>query len=725
MRRRKSLFRWVSVWLLFSMLGVEGSAPLAVNAAPQQVPQGAVIISEIAWGGTIASDHDEWIELHNTGSAISIDKWRLTSESIPFAKTPNVDITITHTGNFSAGAYYLLERDIDSVVDNITADQIYSGPGNLLDDGGETLYLYAPNGSGGYDLIDSANIDGGPWPAGIPAGYGSMERYDDKYYPDSDSVWITNTNPDPAGSVDFRGNPIHGTPKSQNWASTITPVSITTIISDTPDPSIPSIPVTVTVSVMGGPTTAIGKVNISGADKNCSITLDASSNGVGSCNVNFATIGTKTLTASYVPTSHHTPSIATHQHEVVNGITTTTTITDISPNPGVVDENVNVVVKVEQDSGSVQPTGTVSITGADTNCTITLANGTGNCNVRFASIGSKTLTATYNGQNAFILSKDTETVDIFQPSTTTITSDNPDPSRTNQPVNVAVTVSGDANVPTGTVEITGANSNCTITLDTNGKGNCNVSFSVSGTKTIKATYNGDDFYGPSSDTEIHGVSFVANTPVPPVVPSPVIGISEFLPRPGHDWNNDGVVNVLDEFIEIINAGRIDVNLSAYRLDDEANLGSSPYTLPNITLKPGERAVFYGAETGILLNDSGDTVRLLKGSTTVIDAYTYGVVAYPDQSWCRLPDRMGYWNHPCFPTPNNPNALTGTAPLPPGGPTAYQPPLCLFPDNTPEEFVYAECEAGGAGIWNRQYWDEADGTIQLKLDEPSKWETFFK
>ena len=209
-----------------------------------------------------------------------------------------------------------------------------------------------------------------------------------------------------------------------------------------------------------------------------------------------------------------------------------------------------------------------------------------------------------------------------------------------------------------------------------------------------------------------------------MVLTPILGISEFLPRPGYDWNNDGVVDVRDEFIEIINAGRIDVNLSAYRLDDEANLGSSPYTLPNLTLKPDERAVFYGSETGILLSDAGDSVRLLRGST-VIDAYTYGVVAYPDQSWCRVPDRLGYWNHPCFPTPNNPNALTGTTPLPSSGPTGYRPPVCLLPDTTPKVFVYAECEAGGAGIWSRQFWDDADASAPLKLDEPQKWETVFK
>ena len=118
------------------------------------------------------------------------------------------------------------------------------------------------------------------------------------------------------------------------------------------------------------------------------------------------------------------------------------------------------------------------------------------------------------------------------------------------------------------------------------------------------------------------------------------------------------------------------------------------------------------------------MRLLRGST-VEDAYTYSVVGYPDQAWCRLPDRLGYWNDPCFPTPNNPNSLTGNTPLPSGPAAGYQPPICLLPDTTPDEFVYAECEVGGDEIFNRQYWDKADDSKHLKLDEAQKWETVFE
>jgi len=92
---------------------------------------------------------------------------------------------------------------------------------------------------------------------------------------------------------------------------------------------------------------------------------------------------------------------------------------------------------------------------------------------------------------------------------------------------------------------------------------------------------------------------------------------------------------------------------------------------------------------------------------------------------REPDRLGYWNDPCFLTPGIANALSGDFPLPPGPPNSYRPPVCLLPDTTPEVFVYAECEASGNGIWNRQYWDGLDTTEMLKLDKEIKSEVVFE
>ena len=182
MRRKKSFVRWLSGWLLLSMLGVGilGGAGLPVRAAPiQQSQLGDVVINEVAWGGTIASDEDEWIELYNYGPDVSLNNWRITSAPIS-EKNPKINIIISDTGTLFSGEYYLLEREFDTVVSNVKADQLYFGPGSLLDDDGQIiLYLYAPNpaSENGYDLVDFINGDQGPWPAGLPSYglYGSPD----------------------------------------------------------------------------------------------------------------------------------------------------------------------------------------------------------------------------------------------------------------------------------------------------------------------------------------------------------------------------------------------------------------------------------------------------------------------------------------------------------------------------------------------------------------------
>ena len=196
-----------------------------------------------------------------------------------------------------------------------------------------------------------------------------------------------------------------------------------------------------------------------------------------------------------------------------------------------------------------------------------------------------------------------------------------------------------------------------------------------------------------------------------------------MPRPGHDWNGDGVVNVGDEFIELINHGVIDVNLSGYTLDDEVNIGSTPYHLPSITMRPGDRRVFYGIETGLLLSDGGDGVRLIKPNGQLGDAYNYRVVRFPDQSYCRLPDNGGLddWNQNCFPTPGLQNSL-GSSVNPPVSADADN--LCPIADTLPNDFVLAECPPYGINIWNAAYWDRTGWFGERFLPEsPGKWNVF--
>ncbi len=207
----------------------------------------------------------------------------------------------------------------------------------------------------------------------------------------------------------------------------------------------------------------------------------------------------------------------------------------------------------------------------------------------------------------------------------------------------------------------------------------------------------------------------------PPTAAPKVIINEFLPRAGFDWNQDGAVDVKDEFIELKNLGPINVDLKNWKLDDEANLGSSPFTLPSQILKPGDRAVFYGSTTHILLDDSGDTVRVINPAGVVVDARTYGVVAEPDQSHCRFPDGF-YWRRPCFPTPGTENALTGFVPSAPPS-AASKPPICLLADTVPDPFRQAECAAFGADMVNEKYWNDQAGLDEFPVpDNHSKWKT---
>jgi len=203
-----------------------------------------------------------------------------------------------------------------------------------------------------------------------------------------------------------------------------------------------------------------------------------------------------------------------------------------------------------------------------------------------------------------------------------------------------------------------------------------------------------------------------------------VAINEFVPRPGHDWNNDGVVNTGDEYVEIINHGTIDVNLSGYSLDDEVNVGSSPFRFPATVLKPGDRVVFYGSETGLLFSDGGDGVRLLKPNGQLMDAYNYFVVRFPDQSYCRLPDNGGLddWNQNCFPTPGLQNSLSGSFVSPPTSGEVV--PLCPIADTLPNDFAFAECDPFGHNIWDPEYWDKFGWFDEKNLpDSPGKWPLF--
>jgi hypothetical protein len=124
--------------------------------------------------------------------------------------------------------------------------------------------------------------------------------------------------------------------------------------------------------------------------------------------------------------------------------------------------------------------------------------------------GSRNITATYAGDTNYNGSASTpatpHTVNKAD-TTTTITSDLPDPSTPGQSVTVQWTVTVNApgaGTPTGNVNVTvsGGAETCSAAASA---GQCSLVLNTTGLRTITATYVGDSNFNTSSDTEDHSV----------------------------------------------------------------------------------------------------------------------------------------------------------------------------------------------------------------------------
>jgi len=177
-----------------------------------------VVISEIAWAGTPADLHDQWIELLNpTGEPVDLSGWKIrfyektdpppdegewatiplsgTIDPLPFsivdrpyglAKLAVVkgesgwrlfDLSWWGAGKSDDGGrgYYLIEWKSDRTVSDVEADFVFDGPS--LPEAGAVILLVDPQGK----IVDSANLGGAwqsGWPAGDPQTCATMERID-------------------------------------------------------------------------------------------------------------------------------------------------------------------------------------------------------------------------------------------------------------------------------------------------------------------------------------------------------------------------------------------------------------------------------------------------------------------------------------------------------------------------------------------------------------------
>ena len=85
------------------------------------------------------------------------------------ALTDRSDVRISLSGAIPRHGFYLLERTDDNVISDVSAHMLYTGS---LKNSGEILVLLDSSNK----EIDTANNNGGGWPAGEEKSRRSMER---------------------------------------------------------------------------------------------------------------------------------------------------------------------------------------------------------------------------------------------------------------------------------------------------------------------------------------------------------------------------------------------------------------------------------------------------------------------------------------------------------------------------------------------------------------------
>lgn len=299
--------------------------------------------------------------------------------------------------------------------------------------------------------------------------------------------------------------------------------TVTSLTSDSPDPTEYGSPYTVEVRVnhSEGVESPSGSVLVSdGMGNTCTANLTSGFGfaGVnfyqtGSCVLSTAGIGTFSLTGVYSGDDIYKESTSNSISHTGVKFATTTSITSHQPNPSYVNQPVTVSVKVKETSNSNIPTGTVTISNGTEDCTVTLSSsGEGSCELTSTSAGYRWLTATYSGDEYNDVSDHlvAHIVNKYATGTHITCSPNPILYGSVTTCTIRVTSTGGTN-PTGEIELsddetTGSTVTCTLSpIEGTYRSKCSVNYQTSlpddtsdHTHVLSAYYGGDDIYNASN-----------------------------------------------------------------------------------------------------------------------------------------------------------------------------------------------------------------------------------
>ncbi len=307
---------------------------------------------------------------------------------------------------------------------------------------------------------------------------------------------------------------------SSIWTPSLTPPApcnssasspTTTTLTSSLNPSSYGQMVTFTASVTSSSGTPSGTVNF--YDGLTSIGSATLSSGSAAISISSLAAGSHSITAAYQGSSTFAPSTSAALTQVVNGVTTATTLAS-SPNPSVSGQSVTFTAAVTSSSGT--PTGTVVFTDTSTSTTLgsaSLVGGTASISISLLATGTHSITAAYQGSAGFNPSTSaplSQTVTAATTATSLTSSLNP--ANTYQTVTFTATVTSQfGGVATGTVTFYSGSQTLGTGSLTGNRATLSTSFSTAGTYSISAKYNGDANNASSTSPTLSQVIIAATT----------------------------------------------------------------------------------------------------------------------------------------------------------------------------------------------------------------------
>jgi hypothetical protein len=263
----------------------------------------------------------------------------------------------------------------------------------------------------------------------------------------------------------------------------------TTALVSSLNPSAYGQSVTFTAAVTAASATPTGTVIFyDGSTALGSVTLV---NGGASLSTSSLSAGSRSITAAYQGFSAFLPSTSAPLIQVVNGLTTTTTLVS-SPSPSVYGQAVTFTAAVNSASGT--PPGTVIFYDGSTAIgSATLANGSASLSVSSLLGGAHSITAAYQGAGTFDPSTSAPLNQIVNPATTaTSLVSSANPARPRQSVTYTATVTSQyGGAATGTVTFQDGGSTIATVSLANNQAAYSTKYKKGGSHAITATYSGD------------------------------------------------------------------------------------------------------------------------------------------------------------------------------------------------------------------------------------------